>query len=129
DQGGEPEVRQLTRRLKIGAQPEPGRRVARNFRDWHKREVRNEPGLPGYEASGYQGVRGDRNCLSPVFSQWRTTMKLPRRKFLHLAAGAAAVPAVSRIARAQAYPTRPVRIVVGVPAGGSFDIVARLIGQ
>jgi tripartite-type tricarboxylate transporter receptor subunit TctC len=56
-------------------------------------------------------------------------MKLPRRKFLHLAAGAAALPAVSRVARAQAYPTRPVRLVVGAPAGGGFDIVARLMGQ
>jgi tripartite-type tricarboxylate transporter receptor subunit TctC len=56
-------------------------------------------------------------------------MKLPRRKFLHLAAGAAALPAVSRIASAQAYPTRPVRLVVPAPAGGSFDITARLMGQ
>jgi tripartite-type tricarboxylate transporter receptor subunit TctC len=56
-------------------------------------------------------------------------MKLPRRKFLRLAAGAAALPAMSRVARAQAYPTRPVRIVVGLPAGSSPDIVARLVGQ
>ncbi len=57
-------------------------------------------------------------------------MKLPhRRQFLHLAAGAAALPAVSRFAWAQAYPTRPVRIIVGTPAGGGLDIVARLVGQ
>jgi tripartite-type tricarboxylate transporter receptor subunit TctC len=57
------------------------------------------------------------------------TMKLPRRKFLHLAAGAAALPAVSRIARAQAYPTRPVRWIVGAAAGSAPDITARLMGQ
>jgi tripartite-type tricarboxylate transporter receptor subunit TctC len=56
-------------------------------------------------------------------------MKLPRRTFLQLAAGAAALPAVSHVARAQTYPTRPVRLVVGAPAGGGFDIVARLMGQ
>src|SRR5262245_38442792 len=57
-------------------------------------------------------------------------MKLPhRRQFLHLATGVVAVPAVSRIARAQAYPTRPVRLVVPAPSGGGNDIVARLMGQ
>src|SRR5262245_9589881 len=56
-------------------------------------------------------------------------MKLPRRNFLHLAASIAAVPALSRIARAQAYPARPVRIIVGDAAGGAPDTVARLTGQ
>jgi tripartite-type tricarboxylate transporter receptor subunit TctC len=54
---------------------------------------------------------------------------MKRRQFLHLAAGAAALPAVWRIARAQAYPTRPVRLLAGFPPGGAVDIVARVMGQ
>jgi tripartite-type tricarboxylate transporter receptor subunit TctC len=56
-------------------------------------------------------------------------MKLPRRRFLHLAAGAAALPAFPRFACAQAYPSRTVRIVVGFPAGQAIDLFARIIGQ
>src|SRR5258707_11403542 len=56
-------------------------------------------------------------------------MKLPRRRFLHLAAGAAALPAALRSARAQTYPARPVRFIIGYTSGGSADITARLMGQ
>ena len=56
-------------------------------------------------------------------------MKLPRRKFLHLAASAAALPAVSRIARAQAYPTRPITIIVPYAAGGPTDTVGRVMAE
>jgi len=56
-------------------------------------------------------------------------VKLPRRKFLHLAAGAAALPAMSRVASALDYPTRPVRVIVGFPAGSAGDVVLRLVAQ
>src|SRR6516164_489208 len=56
-------------------------------------------------------------------------MKLPRRQFLHLAAGAVALPALSRVTSAQTYPTRPVRFIVPFPASGPSDVLARLYGQ
>ena len=65
----------------------------------------------------------------PFDHEWGTKMKLPRRQFLHLAAGAAALPAVSSIARAQAYPSRPVSLIAGFAPGGGVDITARLVGQ
>jgi hypothetical protein len=56
-------------------------------------------------------------------------MKRPRRQFLHLAAGALALPAVSRIARAQAYPTRPITMIVPFPAGGAADVIGRVVAE
>jgi tripartite-type tricarboxylate transporter receptor subunit TctC len=58
-----------------------------------------------------------------------TNLKLPRRTFLHLAAGAAALPALPRFARTQGYPSRPVHVIVGFTAGNNIEFVARLIGQ
>jgi tripartite-type tricarboxylate transporter receptor subunit TctC len=56
-------------------------------------------------------------------------MKLPRRQFLHLAAGAAALPAMSRFAWAQAYPTRPITMIVPFPAGGPTDTIGRIVAE
>src|SRR5882762_8928495 len=71
---------------------------------------------------------GDGRC-SISYGDGRCSMKFPRRRFLQLSACAAAFPAGSRIACAQVYPARPVRMVLGLSPGGSVDIVTRLIGQ
>jgi tripartite-type tricarboxylate transporter receptor subunit TctC len=77
--------------------------------------------------SVYNGT--PRRLLVHRGNERRLVTQHPRRRVLRLVAGAAAIPAVSRITWAQAYPSRPVRIVVGFAAGGGVDIVARLIGQ
>src|SRR5262249_40435431 len=92
------------------------RKLARMMGGERDRDERAGQGLGVYRAPAERGSH-------------MNAMHLARRQFLHLAAGATALPAVSRIAWAQTYPARPVRIVVGLTAGSASDIVARLVGQ
>src|SRR6516225_8832842 len=80
------------------------------------------------KASVRKGARPRRRAASRG-NERRLATQYPRRRFLSLAAGAATLPVISRTAGAQAYPARPVRIIVGFTAGGGSDITARLIGQ
>src|SRR3984957_8918495 len=94
---------------------------------------RREPRQDGQICGGRHGKSGARWSRSReptrAIQNEGEIMDVPRRRFLHLAASAAAVPVVSRTAWAQTYPTRPVRCIVGYPAGGGTDIFVRLLGQ
>jgi tripartite-type tricarboxylate transporter receptor subunit TctC len=78
-----------------------------------------------HQGSGHQG--GMSGLVASISGS--DGVKFPRRTFLHLAAGVAVLPAISRIAKAQAYPSRPVRLLVGLTAGGATDIVARMMAE
>src|SRR5262249_24932931 len=76
-----------------------------------------------------RGRAGLRGAGALIGRNEASALKLPRRRFLYLAGAAAAPPSLARRAAAQTYPTRPVRLIIGYPPGGSADITARLIGQ
>src|SRR5271169_4809596 len=82
----------------------------------------------GSECHRWSSSRAQRRN-DPHHDSLRATMKFQRRQFLHLAAGAATLPAVSGIARAQSYPSRPVTMIVPFPAGGGADVIARVMAE
>jgi tripartite-type tricarboxylate transporter receptor subunit TctC len=93
------------------------------------REALSDPYQDGRNKTGHDNRRNPVILLTDDLQRMGVAMKLPRRRFLRLAAGAAALPLASRLALAQAYPSRPVRIIVPVAPGGALDILARIMGQ
>src|SRR6266511_1768833 len=87
------------------------------------------PAAGKYSGKTAPPVQRESSNLRLCAKSMEDAMKLPRRVFLRLAAGAAALPYVSRIASAQSYPARPVRVIIGYPPGGSADLTARLMAQ
>src|ERR1043165_5714853 len=123
-------LRKSSRGAKTG-QPRATRPQTAVRRHWPQR-VRYQTGSP---SPSFQNRRSLSACASCRRARPKTAragrgvMTLPRRRFLSLTAGAVALSAASRMARAQAYPSRPARIIVGFPPGGATDIQARLMGQ
>src|SRR5258708_24829919 len=111
----------------MGAQPH-ATNPKQHIEAWAVKQSQDPASIPPPLASprSPRVLRNDRLCLR-CDCGWRIRMKIPRRQFLHLAASAAALPVVSGIARAQAYPTPPVHIVVGFASGGGVDTPARPI--
>jgi hypothetical protein len=83
----------------------------------------------GHDRSADSHADAPLACVRPCAARGEDMMKFLRRQFLHLAADATALPVVSRIARAQTFPTRPVTMIVPFAAGGTTDIVARIVGE